>query len=315
MKTARTGQTIKSTLLLAALLLALSVPAFADEVSVGRVPWSQANVESLHGADLSAVAKFVNATRPKTFMTNEIELDQVVGFAWAKVGAGKSDLVVAIDYAGRGFYRLWIYSHGSADSLTIQELEGWKAPGGLTSMLQDLNGDGVDELIIPTAVGWAGGWTPTTAEATWPAIYRPENGRYVETSHVFWRTRSIVVSARYVEASRDFPNYYDTQILPKIDRTISVLQQKAAEGNGNPGALAHAIVVKAKILRVLGRDPTAGLSQAYQWMSSDDPQVLQCARATFDDIGGHQEELDKLNHVIPGAIAHAIEVSKGEIPR
>jgi len=45
-----------------------------------------------------------------------------------------------------------------------------------------------------------------------------------------------------------------------------------------------------KILRTLGRDPTAGLQQAYQWMNSDDPRLLQAAGATFQDIGGHEQE-------------------------
>jgi hypothetical protein len=217
-------------LLFAALVLSLSAPAVAGDVYVGRVPWSQANVEGLHGADLATVAKFVNATRPATFMANQITPNQVAGFAWSKAGAGKSDLVVAIDFAGRGFYRLWIYSHGSGDSLAIQELEGWKMPGGLTAMIQDLKGNGVDELILPTDIPRGGSWTPTTAGPLWPAIYRPENGKFAEVTHDFWRTRSVEVSTSYVEASRDFPKYYDTEILPNLDRTISMLRQKAAGG-------------------------------------------------------------------------------------
>lgn len=302
-------------LLLAVLILAFSVPARADRVCVGRVPWSKANVAALHGADLAAVAKFVNATRPATFLTNQIMPDQVAGFAWAKVGGGKSDLVVAIDYAGRGFYRLWVYSHGSADSLAIQELEGWKPTGGLKGMLGDLNGDGVDELIIPTAVGQGGVWTPTTAAPLWPAVYRPQNGKYVEPICGFpgLRSGSVQLSTRYVEASRDFPNFYDTKVLPNLDRTISMLQRKAAEDDGNPDALAHFIVERDKILRVLGRDPVAGLNHAYRWMNSDDPQVLQCAIATLYDIGGHEKELREARQRKPGVIKRAIECTKGEL--
>ncbi len=300
---------------LAILALAFSVPARADRVCVGRVPWSQANVDSLRGADLAAVARFVTATRSRD--SEEIAPNQVVDFGWTNVGKGKSDLIVALDISGRGFYTLWIYSHGGADSVAIQELEGWggEARGGLKAMIQDLNGDGVDELILPTAVGQGGSWTPTTAEPLWPAIYHPENGKYVEAicglPGVRPGPRSVEVSTRYVEASRDFPNFYDTKVLPNFDRTISMLQEKGAEGGGNPGALAHLMVEKDKILRVLGRDPTAGLSQAHQWMNSDDPQVLQCAIATFYDIGGHQEEVDKLRHALPAAIKHEFEARKG----
>lgn len=304
---------MRRTPFLAAIVLAFSVPAHADRVCVGRVPWSQANVDALRGADLAAVAKFVNTTRPR--VSAGIAPNQVVDFAWAKVGGGKTELVVALDVSGRGFYTLWIYNHGSGDGLAIQELEGWKMMGGLKAMLRDLNGNGVDELIIPTAVGQEGAWTPTTAEPLWPAIYRPENGRYVEAvSHlpgVRPGPRSIEVSTRYLEASRDFPSYYDTEILPNLNRTIGMLQQKAAEGDGNPGALARFTAVKDKILRVLGRDSTAGLNQAYQWMNSDDPQVLQCALATFYDIGGHEKDVRELKRVLPAAIARDIERRKG----
>ncbi len=50
-------------------------------------------------------------------------------------------------------------------------------------------------------------------------------------------------------------------------------------------------MVRDKILRALGRNPTAGLQQAYEWMHSDDPDLLQDAAVTFKEIGGHDKEL------------------------
>jgi hypothetical protein len=229
--------------------------------------------------------------------------------------AGKNDLIVALDFSGRGFYTLWIYNHGSGNNLVIQQIRGWKMKGGLKAMLQDLNGDGMDELIVLRAVGQEGAWTPTTAEAVWAQIYRPESGKYVEAISRLPGVRpgphSVEISTRYVEASRDFPRYYNT-ILSNIDRSISMLQQRAARGEGDSGALANALVLKYKIIRVLGRDPTAGLSQASQWMNSDDPEVLQCALATFYDIGGHEKEVRTIRKRLPGVIARAIEARKGE---
>lgn len=306
-----------SSSILIVLAFSFSAEVFAGDVRycVGRVPWSQANVDALRGADIAAVARFVNATRPR--ISVEITPNQVVDFGWAKVGGGKSDLVVALDISGRGFYTLWVYSRDNAGNLAIQEIRGWKMRDGLKEMLRDLNGDGEDELIIPTAVGQGGAWTPTTAELWWPAIYRPENGRYVESVSGLPGVRpgphSVELSTRYVEASRDFPNYYDSEILPNVDRTISEMRQKAAEGGGNPGALAHPMALRDKILRVLGRQSAAGLNEAYQWMNSDDPQVLQCAIATFYDIGGHEEELRVAQQRLPGVIKRAIECSKGEL--
>lgn len=47
-------------------------------------------------------------------------------------------------------------------------------------------------------------------------------------------------------------------------------------------------------------------------MNSDNPQMLQCALATFSDIGGHEKEVQTLQKEIPGAIARSIEARKGE---
>jgi hypothetical protein len=91
-----------------------------------------------------------------------------------------------------------------------------------------------------------------------------------------------------------------------------MLRQKEAQSDGNSGAQARLMVEKDKILRVLGRNPTAGLSQAYQWMNSDDPRMLQCALATFYDIGSHDKEVRALRKALPGVIARDIEARKGE---
>jgi hypothetical protein len=65
---------------------------------------------------------------------------------------------------------------------------------------------------------------------------------------------------------------------------------------------ARLTLEKNKILRVLGRDPTAGLEQAYQWMNSGNSQQVQCAIATFEDIGGHAKELGIAQQALQPAI-------------
>jgi hypothetical protein len=45
-----------------------------------------------------------------------------------------------------------------------------------------------------------------------------------------------------------------------------------------------------KILRMLGRDPTAGLQQAREWAASSDPDLIDDASIVFRDIGGHEDE-------------------------
>ena len=45
-----------------------------------------------------------------------------------------------------------------------------------------------------------------------------------------------------------------------------------------------------KILRMLGRDPTAGLQRAREWAASSDPDLIDDASIVFRDIGGHEDE-------------------------
>jgi hypothetical protein len=144
---------------------------------------------------------------------------------------------------------------------TTQSLAG---RADLKTAIRDLNGDGKDEVILQTLLVEH----DCANQLTWPAVYRLENGKYVE-------------------ASRDFPAFYDNEVLRKLDGGI----RQAMIGHGNPDNQAGIIMVRDKILRVLGRDPTAGLQQAYQWMNSDDPDLLQDAAVTFEEIGGHEKEL------------------------
>jgi hypothetical protein len=55
--------------------------------------------------------------------------------------------------------------------------------------------------------------------------------------------------------------------------------------------LAALIMSRDKVLRFLGRDPTAGLAQAREWMASSDPVMVDNARIVFIDIGGHEEDV------------------------
>jgi len=55
--------------------------------------------------------------------------------------------------------------------------------------------------------------------------------------------------------------------------------------------LAALTMGRDKILRVLGRDPTAGLAQAREWVKSDDPILVEDGKRVLDDMGGHDEEV------------------------
>jgi hypothetical protein len=135
----------------------------------------------------------------------------------------------------------------------------------LKTAIRDLNSDGRDELIIRE---------PLVEHScvnviSWPAVYRFEGGKYVEQS-------------------RDFPGFYDKEVLPHLATLIAKYQGKPSDLKQDIGA--GPIMERDKILRVLDRDSTAGLNQAYKWMESDDPLLLLDAEATFKDIGEHQED-------------------------
>ncbi|MGD0073659.1 MAG: hypothetical protein ABSD31_04900 [Candidatus Binataceae bacterium] len=130
--------------------------------------------------------------------------------------------------------------------------------------------------------------------AVWPRVCRLQNGRYVE-------------------ASRDFPTYYDNTILPSLDNAISEMRQTVAEQQRvpkpTPGSkygtqaqidvtwrepergLATYTMIRDKVLRVLGRDSNAGLAEAREWMKSSDPELVQDAVVVLRDMGGHPQDL------------------------
>jgi hypothetical protein len=262
--------------------------AFASDI--GARAWNRSNISTLRGADKAAVAEFINSTLKRGSL--KVQPSDVTDFAWGNGGGGNSNLLTLLDFSGRGVINIvTIYSRGPAGKIKSQEIFGWHLDS-LGRRLRDLNGDGKDELIVPTEIAAPGTWFPSMDTPTWPAVYELEGGRYVD-------------------GSRDFPNFYNTEILPALDKSVARLQHEAGVDSGFGDALAQKILERDKILRVLGRNPTAGLSQAYVWMNSDDPQLLQCAVATFRDIGGHDEEMRAAQKKIGPAINHEMAARKG----
>jgi hypothetical protein len=267
---------------LSLLFFTFAVRAFADDnLHAVQLPSGTTSIESLRGVDSSTVEKFVNAAQPGDW--GEVPTEAAGESGWAAIGQGKDAFVVLLDFSGRGlFNRLRVYSPAKPGQLELQELFGWRM-GKLKGIIRDLDSNGEDELVIPTILGDPGGWLPMIATRTWPAVYWLEDGKYVE-------------------ASPDFPSFYDKEILPQLDKEIRDEQQKVEEGQQSEAAVALDEIQKDKILRVLGRDPTAGLQQAYQWMDSGDSLQLQCAIATFEDIGGHEKELAIAKQALQPAI-------------
>jgi hypothetical protein len=246
----------------------LTLASLAFSADIESLRWDQSNIASLRSFDAAAVATFVNEQQrqeglppgvpPEVFTARDVD-----GFGWADP-AGNAHYELLVGSLGPCARSVTIYSQdGSGSVKTAQVLSDF---ADLKTAIRDLNGDGKDELIVQkTLVEYN-----CAQVTTWPAVHRFDNGKYVE-------------------ASRDFPKFYDDEVLPELNAQISRYQTKAKNGNGaqEPASL---IMKRDKILRVLSRDPNAGLQKAYQWMNTDDPLLLQDAAATFNDIGGHQEE-------------------------
>ena len=255
---------MKKVLPIAAILICALVGA-GIAAGIAEIPWNESNIQTLQGFDKSSVDALVNNLRGGDPMHA-----MVGGFGWYDLaGDHHYELVVTEDLSGRAFFDyLAIYQQDHAGKPAVQQwIEGDGIGTDLSKVVRDLNHDGKHELIIPRVL-----FSYSTSQTfTWPAVYRRENGKYVE-------------------ASRDFPAFYGKEILPSLNKHIGEDQAQPPPGSRPQDIAAVATMKRDKILRVLGRDPTAGLREAYQWMNSDDPQVLQCAITTFADIGGHDQE-------------------------
>jgi len=248
---------------------------------IGSLAWNQANLQTLRSFDKAAIVKFIDESSGMEGRLGALTPQEVGEFEWVDLaGDGKYELALTAS-SGPCCMALGIYTQTRAGKLSVQSFLG---AGQLSKTIRDLNGDGKMELILWPEIAQPGTWAPSIADPRWPAVYRLEKGKYIE-------------------ASRDFPNFYDTEILPKLKADISNAR--------NNDVRAILTLERDKILRVLGRDPMAGLNRAYQWMNSDDSQLLQCAVATFRDIGGHDREMREAQQKIGPAFRHEIAARKG----
>jgi hypothetical protein len=173
------------------------------------------------------------------------------------------------------------------------------ADAKLSETFKDLNGDGKLELLLYTSLDVG------EDEAYWRQILRLQNGTWVD-------------------ASRDFPKFYDTEVLPQLEKDISEAREEVAKYQNDPKPvpgpdfaaeerawrrpqrhLAALLMRKDKILRVLGRDPNAGLAEAREWVKSDDPELVRDGVYTLEDIGGHEQELNAAKSTLESVEQHA----------
>jgi hypothetical protein len=266
-------------------MLALVSAAFGAEIA--DIAWNQSNIETLRSFGKADVARFLNsglvARIGSAGDSDDTTPDDIQEFTWADLSGNHQDqlvMVLSSFFSSNAANALAIYRRDSSGKISEQwiegmniQLNGWKDSPYIPKVIQDLNGDGKDELVIPTELGRVSGSRP---KATWPRVYRLRKGKYVE-------------------ASRDFAAFYDRQVLPEFNRLISKAREELARRSAHtaPDAaekLASLVMARDKILRVIGRDPTAGERQAREWITGPNPQPL-AAITVFKDLGDHEKDL------------------------
>ena len=284
-----------SVLLLAMILAFASVAVSAQKIE--DIPWDDSHIKQLRAASKHAMFRFLDRQMDPE---NDMEWnDSSISFdyAWYPAGSGKYELAMH-SQSGPDIAYFTIYWQDAPGKIRSQEFGGaadatdewyWNANG---PDIVDANGDGVPEVIELDDLDYhpPPHRTKFIPGGMWPRIFRLRDGKYVE-------------------ASRDFAPFYDKTIFPMIDKAMAqarqdikdVAAQKAKPGsNIDPNddywqlptrTLAGVIMCRDKILRVLGRDPNAGLAQAREWMSNPDPVMVDNARVVFQDIGGHDEDV------------------------
>ncbi len=251
------------------------IPYDISKDPVAKLAWNAANIDKLRAFDKAAIIRFAFAGIDRS--------DELLDFGWFDLaGDGRYQLAV-ISSIGRGPNWLdinWQDAPGKMRKDGGDSFAG--AAAKLSETFRDLNGDGKLEIVLSTALG---------VNAAWPQILRVQNGGWVD-------------------ASREFPRFYDTEVLPQLEKDIGEARENVAKHQGDPKPspgplfdlaergwrepqrlLASLLMRRDKILRVLGRDPNAGLAGAREWVKSDDPELVQDAVDVFEDIGGHQQEL------------------------
>lgn len=87
---------------------------------------------------------------------------------------------------------------------------------------------------------------------------------------------------RYVGASSSFADFYESEVLPGLDRRLERLEAEGVEDHRREVL----VIERAKVLRAVGGYPTAGLQEALEWAEQPDPMTRIFAAAILRDIDG-----------------------------
>lgn len=259
---------MKNTLIMAlALALVLGLASVGFGVEIGELAWDESNIKTLRAVDKAAVAHFMTKVGGSEGTPPAAKPSEIWEFEWVDLaGDGRYELALT-ESSGPCCVFLAIYWQEAPGKFRSQSLPG---AGTLKKTIRDLDRDGKDELILYSYLD-SDGYRGARATPMWPRVYRLRDGEYVE-------------------ASLDFPEFYTDEVLPQLDEEIAKARRTWPPGSEYETGAAVLEMQRDKILRVLGRDPTAGLAEAREWARSEYPDMIENAMVVFRDIGGHEEE-------------------------
>jgi hypothetical protein len=245
----------------------------ADEHRVSDVKWKSQDVSAF----LTSVDPENESWIPED---GKMDYPQIGDFKFIDLDSdGTTELIATLDHSGRRFFNTIVVISRQFDSFKFQKVSVWEMEK-LTGIIQDLDNDGKMELFVRTSLTPYRGAQPM---ACWTAIY------------------SMNTQGVYLEKSASFATYYEKMILPTLENDITLLETPSNKGlagrsHETQGDHDVRVVERDKVLRVIGRDPKAGLSTAKAWSKDPDTTKRVFAATVLADIGGSEADviLDQL---------------------
>jgi hypothetical protein len=223
-----------------ALLANTMIAAVCLAVDISQMPWNEQQLGVLKTLGKPSVAEFLTSINGNFSGHGDcscVKKKDIGDFGWFDLGNdGRLELVTTLDVNGRSFFNAFmIYRQDAPGKISFEEIRGWNI-GRLSKVVRDLNGDGREELVIPTPLP-PDNWAPTVDTPAWPKVYRFDG-------------------QRYVDASASFPDFYDREVLPVLESRIEKTKKVNSEQSQNQYSLALLVLTKDHILHVLGRGLT-----------------------------------------------------------
>lgn len=246
------------------LIVALWCSCVGCRAQIGNTAQEGCSAAMRGRSDKASVASFVSKIWSSQGLV-ALNPAELIEFRWADLaGDGKCELVFTT--WGAAFTNLYIEWQDNSQVLQGEANLRTKVAMKKTflSSIRDLDGDGKKEIIMDSYLG-AGGRRGANPTPEWPQVYR-------------------LHGEKYVPASKDFPDYYENEILPDLNQKITSTPQSQNT------VLAALEMQRDKIQRVLGINLDAGLGEARQWATSKNPEMIENAMIVFRDIPGHEDE-------------------------